>query len=100
MRKAGTFVRIRQIPSSATWVGMTALLGLGAPSQATRGLFLVAPDDREIQVRGQIARPAFHGIAQLDVRFLPHSELARNRESMARFGEGVKAVRAVTRALC
>lgn len=74
-------------------------LALGAPSQATRGLFLVAPDSREPEVRVQVKRPAFSGIAALDVRFLPYSELERNRDAMARFGEGLKAIRAVSRAI-
>lgn len=34
-------------------------LALGAPGNATRGLFLVAPDDREHEVRAQLGRPAF-----------------------------------------
>jgi type II restriction enzyme len=33
------------------------------------------------------------------VKYLPYSELERNRESMARFGEGLKAIDAVARAL-
>ena len=74
-------------------------LALGAPAEATRALFLVAPDDREEQVRTQVRRPAFRGIAQLQVRFLPYGELERNREAMARFGEGLKAIQAVSRSI-
>lgn len=74
-------------------------LALGAPDQAVRGLFLVAPDDREGEVRAQLARPAFRRVADLDVRYLPYGELARNRDAMARFGEGLKAVDAVARRL-
>lgn len=87
--------------STSIYSGIVRLLdlALGAPTQATRGLFLVAPDDREEQVRLQINRPAFRGIAQLQVRFLPYSELERNREAMARFGEGLKAIQAVSRCL-
>ena len=44
-------------------------------------------------------RPAFLGIAALNVRYLPYGELERHRESMARFGEGIKAIRAVSRVL-
>ncbi len=72
-------------------------LALGIPDQSVRGLFLVAPDDREDDVRSQIRRPAFRHVADLQVRFLPYSELERHRESMARFGEGLKAIQAVAR---
>lgn len=74
-------------------------LALGIPARTVRGLFLVAPDDREEDVRSQIRRPAFRHVADLDVRFLPYSELERNRAAMARFGEGLKAIQAVARAI-
>ena len=74
-------------------------LALGAPGHATRGLFLVAPDNREDEVRAQLARPAFHRVADLAVRFLPYGELERHRDSMARFGAGLKAIEAVARTL-
>jgi type II restriction enzyme len=63
------------------------------------GLFLVAPDEREDEVRRQLQRPAFRRIGELNVRWLPYGELERNREAMARFGSGLKAVEAVARAL-
>ena len=47
----------------------------------------------------QLARPAFRRIGELSVRYLPYGELERNRQSMARFGEGLKAIDAVARAL-
>ena len=74
-------------------------LALGAPGHATRGLFLVAPDDREAEVRSQLARPAFRRVSDLEVRYLPYGELERNREAMARFGAGLKAIEAVARTL-
>ena len=63
------------------------------------GLFLVAPDEREADVRAQLARPAFSRIADLRVRYLPYSELERHREAMGRFGHGLKAIEAVARDL-
>jgi type II restriction enzyme len=63
------------------------------------GLFLVAPDEREGEVRRQVQRPAFRRLGELCVRWLPYGELERNREAMARFGSGLKAVEAVARAL-
>ena len=74
-------------------------LALGTSDQTAHGLFLVAPDDREGEVRAQLARPAFSRVADLKVRFLPYGELERHRETMARFGQGMKAVEAVARAL-
>jgi type II restriction enzyme len=74
-------------------------LALGAPEGAVHGLFLVAPDGREEEVRAQLKRPAFSRVADLDVRYLPYGELERNREAMARFGSGLKAVEAISRRL-
>lgn len=74
-------------------------LALGAPSSTVRGLFLVAPDDREDEVRAQLRRPAFQRVQDLEVRFLPYGELEKHREGMARFGEGLKAISAVARSL-
>lgn len=74
-------------------------LALGGDLHSPNGLFLVAPDDREPEVRNQLARPAFSRIGDLKVRFLPYGELKANREAMARFGNGMKAVEAVSRVL-
>jgi len=74
-------------------------LALGVPDHAGVRLFLVAPDAREDDVRQQLARPAFRRVADLSVRFLPYGELEKNRESMARFGTGLKAVESVSRIL-
>lgn len=74
-------------------------LALGNSGDATRALYLVAPDDRESEVRAQLARPAFSCIGQLRVRFLPYSELETHRDAMARFGHGMKAIEAVARLL-
>jgi type II restriction enzyme len=74
-------------------------LALGGAAGPARGLFLVAPDDRESDVRAQLARPAFSRVRDLDVRFLPYTELETHRHAMARFGQGLKAVQAVARAL-
>jgi type II restriction enzyme len=71
-------------------------LGLG---QAGRSLFLVAPDSRESDVREQLRRPAFSQVTHLDVRFIAYSELAKNREAIARFGQGLKAIEAIARRL-
>ncbi len=74
-------------------------LALGVPDQTVRGLYLVAPDNREDEVRAQLARPAFRRVADLQVRFLPYGELDRNREAMARFGEGTRPIETLARIL-
>lgn len=74
-------------------------LALGAAAGYARGLYLVAPDSREDEVREQLVRPAFSRVADLRVRYLRYSDLDRHRESMARFGQGMKAVEAIARDL-
>lgn len=87
--------------STSIYSGIVRLLdlALSAPSGPVRGLFLVAPDAREEEVRAQLTRPAFRRVADLDVRFLPYGELERHREAMARFGEGTKPIEAAARRL-
>ncbi|NOT10040.1 MAG: type II restriction endonuclease [Gemmatimonadales bacterium] len=74
-------------------------LALGVPGDAAHGLFLVAPDNREDDVRAQLARPAFSRVADLRVRFLPYGELERNREAMAKFGHGMRPIEALAKVL-
>lgn len=87
--------------STSIYSGIVRLLDLaiGVSEQVTRGLYLVAPDGREDEVRAQLRHPAFNGIAHLEFRYLPYTALAQHRESMARFGEGLKAVDAVAKKL-
>jgi type II restriction enzyme len=73
-------------------------LALGVPEHS-HALFLVAPDAREPDVRNQLLRPAFSRVRDLRVRFLPYSELNKNRETIARFGSGMKAIEALARDL-
>jgi type II restriction enzyme len=87
--------------STSIYSGIVRMLdlALGAPEQAVQGLYLVAPDNREAEVREQLSRPAFRSVAHLNVRYLPYGELERNREAMGRFGQGLKAVEAVAKTL-
>ena len=87
--------------STSIYSGIVRLLdlSLGAPTAVARELFIVAPDDRESEVQAQVRRPAFKHVADLRVRYLPYGELERHRESMGRFGEGLKAIQAVSRVL-
>jgi type II restriction enzyme len=86
--------------TTSIYSGIVRMLDLASgAAQAVRGLYLVAPDAREEDVRKQLARPAFRRIGELSVKYLPYGELERNRQSMARFGEGLKAIEAIARAL-
>jgi type II restriction enzyme len=87
--------------STSIYSGIVRMLdlALGAPEQAVQGLYLVAPDNREGDVRDQLARPAFRSVAHLNVRYLPYGELERHRDVMARFGQGLKAVEAIAKKL-
>lgn len=74
-------------------------LALGATPDAIAGLFLVAPDDREEEVRAQLRRPAFSRVRDLRVRYVRYGDLERHREAMTRFGQGMKAIEAIAHAL-
>ena len=88
--------------STSIYSGIVRMLDLalsGSDLHATAGLFLVAPDARESEVRAQIARPAFSRIADLEIAYLPYGELERNKDAISRFGSGLKAIKAISRAL-
>ena len=87
--------------STSIYSGILRLLdlALSSTSSAAQGLFLVAPDERENEVRKQLARAFLRPAADLNVRYLPYGELERNREAMARFGAGVKAIEAIAKRL-
>ncbi|MCL4837696.1 MAG: type II restriction endonuclease [Thermoanaerobaculia bacterium] len=74
-------------------------LGFDSGNHAAGAYFLVAPDDREDEVRAQLARPAFSRVRDLALSYLPYSALRQHREAIARFGSGLKAVRAVAKPL-
>lgn len=63
------------------------------------GMYLVAPDGREADVRAQVQRPAFSRVGDLQVRYLPYSELEHNREVAMRFGRGLHPLIEMSRAL-
>ncbi len=102
-RGAGTVAGAFEVEhTTSIYSGILRLLDLAIGSgsaNVARGLFLVAPDNREDEVREQLARPAFSGVANLKVRYLPYGELEKNRDSMGRFGQGMKPVEAIARTL-
>lgn len=88
--------------STSIYSGIVRMLDLalsGGEADAIADMFLVAPDGREKDVRAQIARPAFSRIADLNIAYLPYGELASNRKQIARFGSGMKAIRAIAKPL-
>lgn len=87
--------------STSIYSGIVRMLdlALGPEAHALEGLFLVAPDGREGEVRGQLSRPAFSRVADLKVRYLPYGELKAHREAIARFGQGMKPIQAIAREL-
>jgi type II restriction enzyme len=87
--------------STSIYSGIVRMLdlALGLPDSAGAKLFLVAPDSREDQVRSQLSRPAFSRVADLQVQFVPYSELEKNRDAMARFGRGLRPIESVARQL-
>lgn len=74
-------------------------LALGAPRDTASVLYIVAPDDREEEVRGQLRRPAFSRVTAQQVKYLAYGELGRHRDAIARFGHGLKGIEAIARVL-
>lgn len=87
---------------TSIYSGIVRMLDLalsGSDLHAAAGLFLVAPDSREADVRAQLQRPAFSRVADLDISYLPYGELEKHRDAIVRFGSGLKAIRAIARPL-
>jgi type II restriction enzyme len=61
-------------------------LALGTTCESVKGMFLVAPDNRK-------------GVSDLQIRYLSYRELEKHRESIARFGEGLKAFHSISKIL-
>jgi type II restriction enzyme len=88
--------------TTSIYSGIVRLLDLAQGSDVGSAvpLFLVAPDNREKEVREQLDRPAFRTSATaLHLRYLPYGELEKHRESSARFGSGLKPIQAIARDL-
>lgn len=84
--------------STSIYSGIVRMLdlALGIPDHGDAAFFLVAPDAREQDVRAQFARPAFSRVSELDVRYLGYSQLKLHKESIARFGSGLKGLMAIS----
>jgi type II restriction enzyme len=87
--------------STSIYSGIVRMLDLALSGDAGAlcGLYLVAPDSREDDVRSQLRRPAFSRVADLKVRYLPYGDLDRDREAIARFGRGLHPIEQLARDL-
>lgn len=87
--------------STSIYSGIVRMLdlALGVPEHEGAAFFLVAPDARESDVRDQFARPAFSRVRELNVRYIGYGELAQHRDAIARFGNGEKAILAISKPL-
>lgn len=87
--------------STSIYSGILRMLDLamGPSGSALKGIYLVAPDKREDEIRAQLNRPAFQAVSELQVRYLPYSELFKHKDAMGRFGQGLKAVEAIAKRL-
>jgi type II restriction enzyme len=88
--------------TTSIYSGIVRLLDLahGTNLGNSLPLFLVAPDKREEEVREQLLRPAFRSTSQqLRLRYVPYGELEKHRDSISRFGTGLKAMEAIARQL-
>lgn len=88
--------------STSIYSGIVRMLDLalnGDELNVGAGLFLVAPDSREAEVRAQLRRPAFSRVGDLKIAYLPYGELEKHREAIARFGSGLKAIQAISHPL-
>lgn len=101
-RKSGHAVAAFEIEhTTSIYSGIVRLLDLayGSELKTCEGLFLVAPDGRENDVRRQIRRPAFSKIEDLNFRYLPYGELRHQRDAIARFGFWLKPVFAISKTI-
>ena len=87
--------------STSIYSGIVRMLdlALSGDGSAACGLYLVAPDGREEEVRAQLRRPAFSRVSDLKVKYLPYGELEHNRSAIARFGRGLHPVEQLARDL-
>ncbi|MCR4316933.1 MAG: type II restriction endonuclease [Planctomycetes bacterium] len=85
--------------TTSIYSGILRLLDLAGTAREAKGLFLVAPDKREEEVREQLLRTAFRSISDLRIRYLPYGELQKNLEAIRRFGSGLKPIEALAKSL-
>lgn len=88
--------------STSIYSGIVRLLDLGlglSSDDRDLGLFLVAPDKRAEEVRGQLRRPAFSGVQGARFFFISYGELQKNADAIKRFGQGIMPMEAISERL-
>lgn len=101
-RETSTVAAAFEVEHSTTiYSGIVRMLdlALGTRVGENSALFLVAPDNRREEVQQQLRRPAFSRVAELGIRYLPYSELKNHRESITRFGSGLKPLLEISQQL-
>lgn len=86
--------------TTSIYSGVVRLLDIASGLECCEdaAFYLVVPDGRAPDVLAQLQRPAFSSARNQRFRFLPYSELQKNRESIARFGNGLKPIEAIAKA--
>ena len=87
--------------STSIYSGIVRMLDLALGTEVGKNsiLFLVAPDNRRDEVEQQLCRPAFSRVSEMNIRYLPYSELKENKSAIARFGAGLKPLVAISQQL-
>ncbi|MBI5723132.1 MAG: type II restriction endonuclease [Planctomycetes bacterium] len=85
--------------TTSIYSGILRLLDLAGTAREVQRLFLVAPDEREEEVREQLHRAAFRAISDLRMLYLPYGELQKNLDAIRRFGSGLKPIEAIAKNL-
>lgn len=87
--------------STSIYSGILRMLDLANSEVGNdlKGIYLVAPDKREKEVRAQISRPAFHSLQKISFRYLRYGDLISNKDSIMKFGESLKALEKISVAL-
>jgi type II restriction enzyme len=87
--------------STSIYSGIVRMLdlALGTKVGENSTLFLVAPDNRRDEVEQQLCRPAFSRVSELNIRYLPYSDLKEHRNAIGRFGSGIKPLLEISQQL-
>ncbi|MBY0518144.1 MAG: type II restriction endonuclease [Bacteriovoracaceae bacterium] len=84
--------------STSIYSGLLRMLDLANSEidDNLKGIFLVAPDKRELEVQAQMSRPSFQMIKNLHVRYLRYNALSSHKDSIIQFGESLKALEKIS----
>lgn len=87
--------------STSIYSGIVRMLDLALGTEVGKNctLFLVAPDNRRDEVKVQLRRPAFSRVSELNIQYLPYSQLKEHRGAIARFGTGIKPLLEISQGL-